>query len=435
MMNGNIPRKLLSICQQLRASRTLEVRQAPAASSSNSLYRQYSSSGNNHDRSKGGSENQQKFGRFPASWRGALGVGLGAGALSFVAYTTWKRGNSCYPLRESLLPVPPVLHAATIIDSKEHHGSPPSRNFNFIADAVEKTAPAVVYIEILGRHPFTQQQIAVSNGSGFIVKPDGLILTNAHVVADGRMVTVKLQNGKGYTGKVESIDRRSDLATVRIVADNLPTLPLSRTDKLRVGEWVVAMGSPLALNNTITAGVVSSVHRSSKELGIQNEMDYIQTDAAINFGNSGGPLINLDGNVIGINTMKVTAGISFAIPADYALDFLEASAKKLKDSPSSPTSDRWYLGITMLTLTPSLIQELQERDPMFPNVSGGVLIWKVVLGSPANLAGLQPGDVITRIGGKDARSSQDVYKALEAWKPVEIEVIHRGSKKKVTVQP
>lgn len=428
-MNGNITRKLFSVCQQLRASRTLEVCQAPASSSS-SLYRHYSSSGN-YDRSRHGSENQ-KFGRSPAGWRGALGISLGAGALSFVAYTTWKRSDSCYPLRESLVP---VLHAATVIDSKKHHESPPpARNFNFIADAVEKTAPAVVFIEILGRHPFTQKQISVSNGSGFIVKPDGLILTNAHVVADGRMVTVKLQNGKEYTGKVESIDRRSDLATVRIVADNLPTLPLSRTDNLRVGEWVVAMGSPLALNNTITAGVVSSLHRSSKELGIQNEMDYIQTDAAINFGNSGGPLINLDGNVIGINTMKVTAGISFAIPADYALDFLEASAKKLKDSPSA-TPDRWYLGITMLTLTPSLIQELQERDPMFPTVSGGVLIWRVVLGSPANLAGLQPGDVITRIGGKDARSSQDVYRALEAWKPIEIEVIHRGSRKKVTVQP
>ncbi|EEC12130.1 serine protease, putative [Ixodes scapularis] len=160
------------------------------------------------------------------------------------------------------------------------------------------------------------------------------------------------------------------------------------------------MGSPLALNNTITAGVISSLHRSSKELGIQNEMDYIQTDAAINFGNSGGPLINL-----------------------------------VKEDPSSATSERWYLGITMLTLTPSLIQELQERDPMFPNVSSGVLVWRVVLGSPANLAGLQPGDVITRIGGKEARSSQDIYRALEAWKPVEIEVIHRGSKKTVTAQP
>ncbi|KAH6945067.1 hypothetical protein HPB50_007014 [Hyalomma asiaticum] len=143
------------------------------------------------------------------------------------------------------------------------------------------------------RHPFTQQQIAVSNGSGFVVRSDGLILTNAHVVADGRLVTVKLHDGRQFTGKVEAVDRRSDLATVRIPAKGLPTLPLTRTDQLRPGEWVVAMGSPLALNNTITAGVVSSVHRSSKELGIHNEMDYIQTDAAINFGNSGGPLINL----------------------------------------------------------------------------------------------------------------------------------------------
>uniref|UniRef100_A0A131Y8D9 Serine protease HTRA2, mitochondrial n=1 Tax=Ixodes ricinus TaxID=34613 RepID=A0A131Y8D9_IXORI len=429
MMNVNIARRVSSVCQRLRASRTLEECQMPA--SSRIFYRQHGNS-SNYDRNSGGSGHQHKSGRFSTSWRSSLGTGLAVGALSLAGYTAWKRSNSC-SLSQLLVP---TLQAAQIIDSDKRQGvSPPSRNFNFIADAVEKTAPAVVFIEILGRHPFTQQQITVSNGSGFIVKSDGLILTNAHVVADGRLVTVKLQNGKEYKGKVESVDLRSDLATVRIVAENLPTLPLSRTKDLRPGEWVVAMGSPLALNNTITAGVISSLHRSSKELGIQNEMDYIQTDAAINFGNSGGPLINLDGKVIGINTMKVTSGISFAIPADYALDFLETSAKKLKEDPSSATSERWYLGITMLTLTPSLIQELQERDPMFPNVSSGVLVWRVVLGSPANLAGLQPGDVITRIGGKEARSSQDIYRALEAWKPVEIEVIHRGSKKTVTAQP
>ncbi|KAL1468582.1 hypothetical protein MTO96_041402 [Rhipicephalus appendiculatus] len=194
---------------------------------------------------------------------------VGAGAL-LSGYLLWRQ-------RAMWLP---IASASTV--------PPPSSRFNFIADAVEKTAPAVVYIEILGRHPFTQQQIAVSNGSGFVVRPDGLILTNAHVVADGRLVTVKLHDGRQFTGKVEAVDRRSDLATVRIPAKGLPTLPLTRTDQLRPGEWVVAMGSPLALNNTITAGVVSSVHRSSKELGIHNEMDYIQTDAAINFGNSGG---------------------------------------------------------------------------------------------------------------------------------------------------
>ncbi|XP_054920945.1 serine protease HTRA2, mitochondrial isoform X2 [Dermacentor andersoni] len=288
---------------------------------------------------------------------------VGAGAL-LSGYLLWRQ-------RAMWLP---IVSASTV--------PPPSTRFNFIADAVEKTAPAVVYIEILGRHPFTQQQIAVSNGSGFVVRPDGLILTNAHVVADGRLVTVKLHDGRQFTGKVEAVDRRSDLATVRIPAKGLPTLQLTHTDQLRPGEWVVAMGSPLALNNTITAGVVSSVHRSSKELGIHNEMDYIQTDAAINFGNSGGPLINLDGNVIGINTMKVTAGISFAIPADYAMNFLEEASKKNQEETSA---ERWYLGITMLTLTPSLILELQQRDPMFPHVTNGVLVWRVMLGSPANL--------------------------------------------------
>lgn len=375
-----------------------------------------------------GSREDCKFHGCFASWRWTLSVSLGAAALSYSILSAMRSNGS-----DSVPSLVPVLQAATLIDKKE---PPPSKRFNFVADAVEKTAPAVVYIEILGRHPFTQQQITVSNGSGFIVARDGLILTNAHVVADGRLVTVKLHNGKEYTGKVEHIDRRSDLATVRIPAGDLPTLALTRTADLRPGEWVVAMGSPLALNNTITAGVISSLHRSSRELGIHNEMDYIQTDAAINFGNSGGPLINLDGNVIGINTMKVTAGISFAIPADYALDFLEAASKRMKEEPkSSQVPERWYLGITMLTLTPSLIQELQQRDPMFPSVASGVLIWRVVLGSPANLAGLQPGDIITKIGGKDVKSSQDIYRVLETWKKVDIEVLHRGSKKVVTVQP
>ncbi|XP_064460432.1 serine protease HTRA2, mitochondrial-like [Ornithodoros turicata] len=316
-----------------------------------------------------------------------------------------------------------------VVQAKQEGSTlPPSKRFNFIADVVEKTASSVVYIEILGRHPFTNERIPLTNGSGFIVRSDGLILTNAHVVADRATVTVKMYDGKEYVGRVESVDLKADLATVRIPAKGLNSLTLCRTDLVRPGEWVVALGSPLALSNTITAGVVSSVHRSGKELGMHKEMEYIQTDAAITFGNSGGPLVNLDGLVIGINTMKVTSGISFAVPADYALDFLEKRGQK--ESP-----ERWYLGITMLTLTPSLIQELRQRDPAFPSVTAGVLIWKVVIGSPAHLSGLSPGDVIVRVGGKDVHSSQDIYKALEVHEPLQIEVKRHGKVLKIGVSP
>ncbi|KAF6732869.1 Serine protease HTRA2, mitochondrial [Oryzias melastigma] len=206
----------------------------------------------------------------------------------------------------------------------------PRYRYNFIADVVEKSTPAVVYIEILGRHPFSGREVPVSNGSGFVISSDGLIVTNAHVVANKRGVCVKLTNGDMYHASVQDVDPVADIATIKISPKKpLPTLKLGQSSDVRQGEFVVAMGSPFALRNTITSGIVSSAQRDSKELGLSNpNMEYIQTDATIDFGNSGGPLINLDGEVIGINTMKVTAGISFAIPSDRVKIFLDQAAKK-----------------------------------------------------------------------------------------------------------
>lgn len=230
----------------------------------------------------------------------------------------------------------------------------PRFKYNFIADVVEKSTPAVVYIEIIGRHPFSAREVPVSNGSGFIISRDGLIVTNAHVVANKRGVRVKLTNGEMYNATVQDVDPVADIATIKISPRNpLPTLPLGRSSDVRQGEFVVAMGSPFALRNTITSGIVSSVQRGGKELGLSNSnMDYIQTDAAIDFGNSGGPLINLDGEVIGINTMKVTAGISFAIPSDRVRAFLDQAANRNYSRPGGSEHKRRYIGVMMLTLTP-----------------------------------------------------------------------------------
>lgn len=303
----------------------------------------------------------------------------------------------------------------------------PRYKYNFIADVVEKSTPAVVYIEIVGRNPFSGREVPVSNGSGFIISSDGLIVTNAHVVANKRGVRVKLTNGEMYNATVQDVDPVADIATIKITAKNpLPTLTLGRSSDIRQGEFVVAMGSPFALKNTITSGIISSVQRGSKELGLSNSnMEYIQTDATIDFGNSGGPLINLDGEVIGINTMKVTAGISFAIPSDRLRLFLDQAAKRKNSWFGESDTKRRYIGVMMLTLTQSIIAELKLRDPTFPDVTHGILIHRVILGSPANRAGMLPGDVVVEINGVKVYTSEEIYQAVRSSDKITM-VVQRG---------
>ena len=253
--------------------------------------------------------------------------------------------------------------------------------FNFIADLVEETAPGLVYIEIKDggvRDYYTGQPITVSNGSGFIVDSNGLILTNAHVVINKprASIQVRLQDGRVFTGVVEDVDVKSDLATVRINCSNLPKMKLGTSKDTRPGEWVIALGSPLALSNTITTGVVSNIARPPNELGLRDKDigEYIQTDATITFGNSGGPLINLDGEAIGINSMKVSPGISFAIPIDYAKEFLRRSAESQKKGVGHPS--RRYVGITMLPLNRQIINELKKRNHVSVNITHGILIYR-----------------------------------------------------------
>eukprot|EP00090_Calanus_glacialis_P019159 TRINITY_DN29497_c0_g1_i1.p1 TRINITY_DN29497_c0_g1~~TRINITY_DN29497_c0_g1_i1.p1 ORF type:complete len:446 (+),score=145.57 TRINITY_DN29497_c0_g1_i1:37-1374(+) len=361
---------------------------------------------------------------------------------------TKKSSRNSFPSLASLLP---TLSAAEPVAPDQADKSPPlpptkppSRRsrFNFIADLVEETAPGLVYIEIKDtgvRDYFTGQPVTSSNGSGFIVGEDGLILTNAHVVINKPRanILVRLQDGRVFAGTIEDVDVKSDLATLRIPCKNLPQMKLGSSSDVRPGEWVVAMGSPLALSNTITTGVISNIARPHDELGLQGRdvPDYIQTDAAITFGNSGGPLINLDGEAIGINSMKVTPGISFAIPIDYAKEFLKKSAEAQKKGGGVDHSRR-YIGITMVTLNPQIVEELKTRIQVPQNISHGIIIYRIVLGSPADTAGLKPGDIVTHINGKPIHGSRDVYKLLEGREDLNLTVIRDQNKfYQITVQP
>lgn len=332
----------------------------------------------------------------------------------------------------------PCVSAATVFGGNTLSGR--RNKFNFIADVVETSAPTVVYIEIKDHRRvdfFTGRPTTISNGSGFIIEANGLILTNAHVVTNrpNAKVEVKLIDGSIYQGQVEDIDLKSDLATVRIPAKKLPVMKLGNSSDLKPGEFVVAIGSPLALSNTVTSGVVSSTHRGSAELGLMGkDMVYIQTDAAITFGNSGGPLVNLDGEAIGVNSMKVTAGISFAIPIDYVKAFLKSAT-----GPKKTTNQkRMYMGITMLTLTPQIIFELQQRNHDIPrDIERGVLVWKVIYGSPAHQGGLLPGDIVTHIDGKTIQHSNDVYGILEgnSARELKLSVNRNGRRMELIVTP
>ncbi|KAJ8416462.1 hypothetical protein AAFF_G00357500 [Aldrovandia affinis] len=294
----------------------------------------------------------------------------------------------------------------------------PRYKFNFIADVVEKIAPAVVHIELFLRHPLFGRNVPLSSGSGFIMSDTGLIVTNAHVVSSTTPVSgrqhlkVQMPNGDVHEATIKDIDKKSDIATIKVNSQKkLPVLLLGQSADLRPGEFVVAIGSPFALQNTVTTGIVSMAQRDGKELGIRDsDMDYIQTDAIINYGNSGGPLVNLDGEVIGINTLKVAAGISFAIPSDRITRFLNESLDK--QSKEVRSVKKRFIGIRMLTITQSLVEELKQQNPDFPDINSGIYVHEVVPNSPAQKGGIKDGDIIVKLNGSPLMNTSDLQEAL-----------------------
>jgi len=245
-----------------------------------------------------------------------------------------------------------------------------------------------------------------SLGSGFIISQDGYILTNAHVVEAAEEITVKLTDKREFKAKVIGADRRTDIALIKIDATGLPAVRFGDANKLKVGEWVLAIGSPFGFENTVTAGIVSAKGRSLPQ---ENYVPFIQTDVAVNPGNSGGPLFNLRGEVVGINSQIYSRtggfmGLSFAIPIDVANDI----AQQLR---TTGKVTRGRIGVVIQPITKEL------ADGFGLSKAQGALVNSVEKGGPAEKAGVEPGDVILRFDGKPVNSSEDLPRIVGATRP------------------
>jgi serine protease Do len=320
------------------------------------------------------------------------------------------------------------------------------------APVVQKVTPAVVKIvtttrvdapaqqmpglnDPFWRHFFGDQfgqenqpapQIQHGLGSGVIVTKDGYILTNNHVVDGAKEVKVTLQDGREFTAKVIGRDPKSDIAVVKIDANNLPTVALADSEKVEVGDVVLAIGNPFGVGQTVTSGIVSAKDRGN--MGIEDYEDFIQTDAAINPGNSGGALVDINGRLIGINTAILSRsggsqGVGFAIPSDLARTVMESLVK-------SGHVTRGYLGVMIQNVTPELADEFQLKG------NQGALVGDVVPNGPAAKGGLKSGDVVTEFNGRPVLDSRRLQLQVAETKPgskVTVQVLRNGEQKTLDV--
>jgi serine protease Do len=349
---------------------------------------------------------------------------------------------------------PPVAVPAQPASSPQPVGSLNGRLLPDFATLVEQVGPAVVNISVVEKARSVQRRSSgdeqdpvqeffrrfgmpqprggevpqrQGEGSGFIVSADGYILTNAHVVADADEVTVRMLDRREYPAKVVGIDKRSDVAVLKIEGKQLPVVKIGDPQKLRPGEWVLAIGSPFTFENTVTAGIVSATGRSMP--GEDGLVPFIQTDVAVNPGNSGGPLFNLNGEVVGINSQIYSRsggwmGLSFAIPIDVATnvrDQLVATGKVT----------RGRIGVQIQEVNAQLADSFGLDRPR------GALVSEVLAGSPSEKAGVKSGDVILSVNGKNVDRSTQLPSVISAIKPGEaakVEVWRDGSAKTLSIK-
>ncbi|NER91173.1 HhoA/HhoB/HtrA family serine endopeptidase [Moorena sp. SIO3A2] len=376
-----------------------------------------------------------------------LGLGGGAGVL----------GSRYLMAEQEVIRRPQIVPAVLQPFTPQRPKVAPQKNLNFIAKAVEKVGPAVVRIDaarqvsrdipqpfhnpffrrFFGEDlPMPKQRIEQGTGSGFILSSDGRLITNAHVVEGTEEVKVTLKDGRSFDGQVVGTDPVTDVAVVKIEATDLPTVNLGKAENLTPGEWAIAIGNPLGLDNTVTVGIISALGRSSSQVGVpEKRVSFIQTDAAINPGNSGGPLLNATGEVVGINTaIRANAqGLGFAIPVETA----ERIANQLF---SKGKVEHPYLGIQMVTLTPELREKINQDQDFDLKVTQdhGVLIVRVVPGSPAQRAGFKSGDIIKTVASKPVKNATEVQQGVEASEvgsQLEVEVLRNGKTKLIVVRP
>ncbi len=336
--------------------------------------------------------------------------------------------------------------------------SPNTYSHNFVAEAVQNVGPAVVRIDterLVDHEPFDPTLIDPllrdllgeptlgpererGQGSGVLIDEDGLILTNAHVVERVEEVTVTLANNEKYDGHVVGTDFVTDLALVRITdAKKLDIAPLGDSEKLSVGDWAIALGTPYGLEKTVTLGIVSSLHRNINSLGFSDKrLDLIQTDAAINPGNSGGPLVNYLGEVIGINTLVRSgpgAGLGFAIPINLAKRI--ADQLIVNGEVAHP-----YLGVQLITLDAKIAKDHNE-DPNslfdLPERSGA-LVQSVLSDSPAEKAGLRRGDVIISADDQEISDPSALLEKVENFQigqPFNLKLLRNNREIKLSIEP
>ena len=375
----------------------------------------------------------------------ALGGGVGLAANTYLdSQNLTSRGTTPPPS-----PAPVVYRTVQAVPVA---ASVPSwANANFIAAAVEKVGGAVVRIDSsrtvndsgsASGNPFlkrffgdnappSSEHVEQGTGSGFIISAEGQVITNAHVVEGANKVTVTLKDGRSFEGKVIGIDPVTDVAAVKIEATSLPIVPLGNSDQIIPGQWAIAIGNPLGLDNTVTAGIISATGRSSTQVGIPDRrVQFIQTDAAINPGNSGGPLLNDRGEVIGINTaIRANAqGLGFAIP-------IATGQRVAQQLFATGKVEHPFLGIQMVDLTPDVRDRVNQDPKLNLKVvaDAGVLVVEALANAPAATAGMQAGDIIIKVNNTPVANAAAVQTQVESSKigevvPVEVK---RGNQTQV----